>query len=176
MANRKQKLCNKFFLSTKDKDDVDRERCKEDFDLCEEANTNFPKYSSDVVLKSFAERDENAKRRFLAKTWARMKQNIIGQTMWIVIIYLFFYGLFQILIVQQAVDTSNLLGRSITYSGNPSDPLCTTIYCKCFGAIEKTKVLQEKPIPRIKHPDIDRCIEASKIEEFVGSWAKKQSK
>ena len=159
MANTKQKIRSKFFVSTKDKDDVDRERCREDFDLCEEANTNFPKYSSDVVLKSFAERDENAKRRFLAKTWARMKQNIIGQTMWIVIIYLIFYGLFQILIVQQAVDTSTLFGRNITKSGNPSDPACKTIYCKCLGTI-----------------DVDRCIEASKIAEFVGSWADKQSR
>ena len=176
MADRKQKIRNKFFLSTKDKDDVDRERCKEDFDLCEDADINFPKYSSDVVLKSFVERDEKAKQTFFAKTWARMKHNIIGQTMWIVIIYLCFYGVFQILFVQQAVNTSNLFERSITYSGNLSDPQCKTIYCKCFRAIEKTNVLQENSIPSISNPDIDRCIEANNVAEFVGSWAKKQSR
>ena len=158
MADRKQKVRNKFFLSTKDKDDVDRERCKEDFDLCEDANTNFPKYSSDVVLKSFAERDEKAKQSFFAKTWARMRHNIIGQTMWIVIIYLVFYGVFQILFVQQAVNTSSWFERRLSFAGNLSDPLCKTSYCKCFGA-----------------PDIDRCIEANNVAEFVGSWAKKQS-
>ena len=177
MADRKQKVRNKFFLSTKDKDDVDRERCREDFDLCEEANTNFPKYSSDVVLKSFAERDEKAKQSFFAKTWARMRHNIIGQTMWIVIIYLLCYGLFQILFVQQAVNTSNWFERSISYAGNLSDQQCKTIYCKCFGAIQKPTVLQANSIPSISNPDIiDRCIEAKNVAEFVGSWAKKQSR
>ena len=145
MANEKQptdqSIKNKLFLSTKDKDDVQRERCEDDFELSEEAKVNFPKYSPKLVLKSFAEKDEKTNRKLFSKTWEKMKQNIIGQTIWIALIYLFFYYLFQILVVQQAINTSKVLYRNQTKDGNISDLKCSTSYCKCYINFVRNNIL-----------------------------------
>ena len=93
MSDQKTGWRSNFFLSTEDKDKVSRERNKEDFELSDEARVNLPNYSPDVALNSFLERSESMNQRFFAKTWGKMKRNIIGQTMWIAIIYLFFYYL-----------------------------------------------------------------------------------
>ena len=189
MANEKQptdqSIKNKLFLSTKDKDDVQRERCEDDFELSEEAKVNFPKYSPKLVLKSFAEKDEKTNRKLFSKTWEKMKQNIIGQTIWIALIYLFFYYLFQILVVQQAINTSNLLYRNQTKDGNISDLKCSTSYCKCYINVinntftnktsDKTMLLQEKIVhAKNKTEELSKCIEAGHIAKFVESWASKQ--
>ena len=197
MANEKQptdqSIKNKLFLSTKDKDDVQRERCEDDFELSEEAKVNFPKYSPKLVLKSFAEKDEKTNRKLFSKTWEKMKQNIIGQTIWIALIYLLFYYLFQILVVQQAINTSNLLYRNQTKDGNISDLTCSTSYCKCYINVinntfankatnismlsneDKNKLLQEQIVhAKNKTEELSRCIEADHIAKFVESWASKQ--
>ena len=186
MANEKQptdqSIKNKLFLSTKDKDDVQRERCEDDFELSEEAKVNFPKYSPKLVLKSFTEKDEKANRKLFAKTWEKMKHNIIGQTIWIALIYLLFYYLFQILVVQQAINTSALLNRNQSKDGNISDLTCSTIYCKCHINVinntfpNKTTDIERELREHIenKTEELSKCIEADHIAKFVESWASKQ--
>ena len=109
-----------------------------------------------------------------------MKNNIFGQTIWIAIIYLIFYYLIQILFVQQAVNTSTWLSRNITYKGNYSDASCTTIYCKCYRAINATIGTKEANFNSSEeeanfNSTVDSCIEADNVGKFVKSWAKKQS-
>ena len=186
MANEKQptdqSIKNKLFLSTKEKDDVQRERCEDDFELSEEAMVNFPKYSPKLVLKSFTEKDEKANRKLFAKTWEKMKHNIIGQTIWIALIYLLFYYLFQILVVQQAINTSALLNRNQSKDGNISDLTCSTIYCKCHINVinntfpNKTTDIERELREHIenKTEELSKCIEADHIAKFVESWASKQ--
>ena len=180
---KKQDFKSKLFLSTKDKDDVARIRSKEDFELEDEAKANFPKYSPDVVLKSFAARDENANRKFFAKTWEKMKQNIIGQTMYISLIYLLFYYLIQILFVQQAVNTSGWMGRNVSRDGiivlqnrSLSVPLsCETDFCKCYNSLKDRENITTENLNGKPHETLDTCIEAKKFAKFVESWSKKQS-
>ena len=131
MSDQKSSLKSKLFLSTEDKDKVALERNKADYELSEEAQVNLPNYSPEVVLNSFTERNENMNGRFFAKTWKKMKRNIIGQTMWIAIIYLFFYYLVQILFVQQLVNTSGWFARNVSREGVLTDPACQTDFCKC---------------------------------------------
>ena len=170
MANEKQptdqSIKNKLFLSTKDKDDVQRERCEDDFELSEEAKVNFPKYSPKLVLKSFAEKDEKTNRKLFSKTWEKMKHNIIGQTIWIALIYLFFYYLFQILVVQQAIDTSKLLYRNRTKDGNISDPTCTTNYCKCYiNVINATFANKATDAREVKVTDVTKVTKVTDTTE-----------
>lgn len=182
MSDQKAGWRSKFFLSTEDKDKVSRERNKEDFELSDEARVNLPNYSPDVVLNSFLERNENMNQRFFAKTWEKMKRNIIGQTMWIAIIYLFFYYLIQILFVQQLVNTSGWFSRNLSREGLLTDPNCQTDFCKCCKTINITTTdfiggcsdLQGPVF--IPHPVIDRCVEAKNVEKLVASYKTKQSR
>ena len=111
MSNQKSSIKSGLFLNSNHKDEVKKIRNKDDYELSIEARSNLPKYSSEVVLNSFLERQEKANKRFFARTWERMKRNIIGQTMWILIIYLFFYYLIHILLVQQTINTSSWFSR-----------------------------------------------------------------
>lgn len=53
----------KIFLNTQDKDEVERIRHKEDYELKENFNYGqFPSYDPVVVLESFTERDEKVYR------------------------------------------------------------------------------------------------------------------
>ena len=182
MSDQKSSLKSKLFLSTEDKDKVALERNKADYELSEEAQVNLPNYSPEVVLNSFTERNENMNGRFFAKTWKKMKRNIVGQTMWIAIIYLFFYYLVQILFVQQLVNTSGWFARNVSREGVLTDPACQTDFCKCCKTINITTVDFNGDCSALQgpvfqpHPIIDRCVEAKNVEKFVASYKTKQSR
>merc|ERR1712018_892169 len=107
MPNDRSGIKSKLFLSTADKDEVSKKRNKSDFELSEDVKENLPKYSPEIILNSFRERQENVDQRFFAKRWEVLKRNIVGQTMWVTISYLLIYYFIQILFVQQTVNTSS---------------------------------------------------------------------
>ena len=157
MASNRKSIKRKLFLSTSDKDDIQRVRNTEDYELSTAGKYGkFPTYDPEIVLRSFTERDENVNQKFFAKTWEKMKQNIIGQTLWIVIIYLIFYYLFQIMFVQAGINTLSILGQNVT---NTSE---------AFKSCSK--------LPNITLDDtLERCVGAHRFARFVSSWEKKQA-
>ena len=182
MSNQKSSIKSGLFLNSNHKDEVKKIRNKDDFELSIEARSNLPKYSSEVVLNSFLERQEKTNKRFFARTWERMKRNIIGQTMWILIIYLFFYYLIHILLVQQTINTSSWFSRKPLRDGVLTDPLCETDFCNCCNSVNLSTTdfngdCEDLRTPVFKfHPMIDRCIEAKNIGRLVESYEKKQSR
>ena len=182
MASNRKNIKRKLFLSTSDKDDIQRVRNKEDYELSEAGKFGtFPTYDPEIVLTSFTERDENVNQKFFAKTWEKMKQNIIGQTLWIVIIYLIFYYMFQIMFVQAAINTVSILGQNVS---NTSEAF------KSCSKLPNMKALSNGPvlsIPSLQNDGssanssdyskdtLERCIGAHRFAKFVSSWEKKQS-
>ena len=161
----------KFFLSTEDKDKVERIRHKEDYELKDyNRYGQFPSYDPEVVLESFTERDENADRNFFASKWGKMKQNIIGQTMWVVGIYIFFYYMVQILFVQGAVNACIWVGSNTEEhqsQSNVEEKYGEDLIEKYEKYLNDTSD-QDKEYGRIE------C--ALKFARFVESWETKQKR
>ena len=182
MPNDRSEIKSKLFLSTADKDEVSKKRNKEDFELSEDVKENLPKYSPEIVLNSFRERQENTDQRFFAKRWEVLKRNIVGQTMWVTISYLLIYYFIQILFVQQTVNTSSWFSRTPSRDGNPTDPSCITDFCQCCNSVNVTTTdfigtCSDLKTPSFKsHPILDRCIEAKQIAKLVASYETKQSR
>ena len=75
MSSKRKSIKRKLFLSTSDKDDIQRVRNKEDYELSMAGKYGtFPTYNPEIVLKSFTERDENVNSKFFAKTWEKIKR------------------------------------------------------------------------------------------------------
>ena len=182
MPNDRSGIKSKLFLSTADKDEVSKKRNKADFELREDVKENLPKYSPEIVLNSFRERQENAEQRFFAKRWEVMKRNIVGQTMWVTISYLLIYYFIQILFVQQTINTSSWLSRTPSRDGDLTDPSCITDFCKCCNSVNVTTtdfigICSDLKTPSFKyHPIVDRCIEAKQVAKLVASYETKQSR
>ena len=105
----------KCFIGNAATDELKRIRHKEDYELPDVSNGGiFPTYDATVVLNSFTERDDNVNRSFFASTWTKMKSSIIGQTFWVVGIYLVFYYIVQIIFVQGAVDACEWVSENST--------------------------------------------------------------
>ena len=146
----------KCFLDNTDKDEVQRIRHKEDYELKQIQGSFFPSYDPDVVLESFTERDEKVNRKFFSSKWEKIKQNIIGQTMWVVCIYVIFYYLVQVLFVQSAVNACTWFGDSPQLGSDPN------VLRTCNG----TLINQE----------FGKCACAKKFARFVQSWESKQKR
>ena len=148
------RIKSRFFLEDhEDKYTVERIRHKEDYELKDyNRYGQFPSYDPEVVLESFTERDENANRKFFSSKWAKIKQNIVGQTMWVIGVYLLFYYTVQIFFVQGAVNACGWFGNGTALP----DPMKDTYD---------------------KDPDTLSTIAcAQKFAKFVTSWEKKQKR
>ena len=175
-------LKSKLFLSTADKDEVSKKRNKADFELSEDVTENLPKYSPEMVLNSFRERQENADKRFFGKRWEVLKRNIVGQTMWVTISYFLIYYFIQILFVQQTINTSSWFSRDPSRDGDLSNPSCITDFCKCCRSVNVTTTDFSGTCSDLKTPSfeyhsiVDRCIEAKQVAKLVASYETKQSR
>ena len=159
----KNAIRRRLFLSNTDKDNIERVRNREDYELNEASQyANFPTYDPDVVLKSFTDRDENANRRFFGKTWEKIRQNIVGQTMWVVLIYLFFYYLVQILFVQGTINVCEWFGNSTNLNGPK--------FQSCYKHPNVTSNDTTENNDLLSH-----CVCAKTFAHFVESWEAKQS-
>ena len=168
----------KCFFDTSDKDEVERIRHKEDYELKESSVPSvgrcFPSYDANVVLESFTERDEKVNRKFFSSKWEKIKQNIVGQTMWVIGIYIICYYLVQILFVQSAVNACGWFGQNSTQPVAALDPTQPNAAVLPVAALDPTQpnaaVLTVLPVP---DPKI-AC--AKKFATFVKSWEAKQKR